>query len=70
MEVSTTDIQIAQVVYGIVKKYALSVLMVINAKKSDTQLNVETPLPESLRETPRMDGTTYTGSHDLGTLQN
>ena len=33
--------------------------MVINAKKSAIQLNIETPLPKSLQEIPRMDETTY-----------
>ena len=33
--------------------------MVINAKKSAIQLNVETPLPQSLQDIPRMDETTY-----------
>ena len=33
--------------------------MVINAKKSAIQMSVETPLPEPLRDIPRMDETTY-----------
>ena len=35
--------------------YADSVGMVINAKKSAIQLNIETPQPESLQDIPRMD---------------
>ena len=31
----------------------------INAKKSAIQMSVETPLPEPLRDIPRMDETTY-----------
>ena len=34
MKVSTTDIQIAQVVHGIVKEFAMSIGMMINSKKS------------------------------------
>ena len=49
----------AQTVHRIVKKYAQSVGMVINRKKSAVQLIIETPLPESLQEIPRLDGTTY-----------
>ena len=56
---STTEIHIAQIVRGIVKRYSLAVGMVINNKKSAIQLNVETPLPESLQEIPRLDDTTY-----------
>ena len=33
--------------------------MAINNKKSAIPLNVETPLPESLQDIPRMDETTY-----------
>ena len=33
--------------------------MVINHKKSAIQLNVKTPLPESLQEIPRLDEVTY-----------
>ena len=59
MKASMTSIDIAQVVHGTVKKYAASVGMVINTKKSAIQLNIKTPLPESLQEIPRMDETTY-----------
>ena len=59
LKASMTNIETAQRVHGIVKRYAASVGMVINTKKSAIQLNVETPLPESLREIPRMDETTY-----------
>ena len=59
LKASMTSIDIAQMVHGTVKKYAASVGMVINTKKSAIQLNIKTPLPESLQEIPRMDGTTY-----------
>ena len=52
-------IEIAQTVHEIVKKNASSVGVVINHKKSAIQLRVETPLPESLQEIPRMDEVTY-----------
>ena len=54
-----TDIEMAQNVHAIVKRYANAVGMVINNKKSAIQLNVETPLPQSLQDIPRMDETTY-----------
>ena len=41
------------------KRYADSIGMVINNKKCAIQLNVETPLPESLQDIPRLDETTY-----------
>ena len=56
---SMTSIDIAQIIRGTVKKYAASIGMVINTRKSAIQLNLETPLPESLQEIPRMDETTY-----------
>ena len=37
----------------------MAVGMVINSKKSTIQLNVETPLPESLQDIPMQDETTY-----------
>ena len=58
LKASVTDIHIAQTIHGIVKRFAACVGMVINTKKSAIQFNVETPLPESLREIPRMDETT------------
>ena len=59
LKASMTSIDIAQMVHGTVKKNAASVGMVINTKKSAIQLNIKTPLQESLQEIPRMDGTTY-----------
>ena len=41
------------------KKYADTVGMVINNNKRAIQLNVETLLPQSLQEIPRLDETTY-----------
>ena len=59
LKASMTSIETAKIVHGIVKKYAASVGMVINNKKSAIQLNVKTPLPESLQDIPRMDETAY-----------
>ena len=59
LKTSMTNIQTAQTVHDIVKRYAASIGMVINNKKCSIQLNVETPLPESLQDIPRMDETTY-----------
>ena len=42
-----------------VKVYAASVGIVTNIKKSAIQPNVETHLPESLLEIPRLDETAY-----------
>ena len=59
LKASTTSIESAQRIHQIVKEYASSVGMVINAKKSAIQLSVETPLPEPLQDIPRMDEITY-----------
>ena len=59
LKASMTNIQTARTIHKIVKTYAASVGMVINKKKSGIQLSVETPLPQSLREIPRLDETTY-----------
>ena len=59
LKASASDIQIAQTNLGIMKQYAQSVGMVINHKKSAIQLNVETPLPESLHDIHRLDEMTY-----------
>ena len=59
LKASMTDIQTAEKVHRIVKRYAASVGMVINNKKSAIQLNFETPLPQPLQEIPRMDEATY-----------
>ena len=53
------DIETALTVHGVMKRYTQSVGMVINHKKSAIQLNVKTPLPESLQEIPRLDEVTY-----------
>ena len=58
-KVSVTNVQAAQQVHNTVKEYATSVGMVINSKKSAIQLSVETPLPESLQDIPRLDEVTY-----------
>ena len=47
LKASMGCIQTAQTVHETVKKYASSVGMVINAKKSAIQLSFEAPLPES-----------------------
>ena len=59
LKVSMTSVETAKKVHETVKKYAEAVGMVINNKKSAIQLNVETPLPQSLQDIPRMDETTY-----------
>ena len=59
LKASTSSIEKAATVHEIVKRYAASVGMVVNKKKSAIQLNVETPLPESLQDIPRMDALTY-----------
>ena len=46
LKASLSDIETAQGVHGIVKRYAASVGMVINSKKSAIQLNIQTPLQE------------------------
>ena len=48
LKAAVTNIQTAQLVHDIVKRYAASVGMVINTKKSGIKLSVETPLQESL----------------------
>ena len=59
LKASTTSIETAQKVHQIVKEYATAIGMVVNSKKSAIQLDVVTPLPESLRDIPRLDGMTY-----------
>ena len=59
LKASMVSIETAQTVHDIVKRYAASVGMVINNKKSAIQLNVEAPLPQSLQEIPRIDDVTY-----------
>ena len=59
LKASMDDIQMPETVHGIMKKYAASVGMVINNKKSAIQMNVDTPLLESLQEIPRLHETTY-----------
>ena len=60
LKASTDNVETARAVHGIVKQYASSVGMVINTKKkSAIQLKVETSLPESLQEIPRIDEIPY-----------
>ena len=59
LKVSTSSIPTAQTVHVTVKKNAQSVGMMINNKKSAIQMNVETPLPETLQEIPRLDEMTF-----------
>ena len=59
LKASTGSIEIAHNVHIIVKRYVAADGMVMNAKKSAIQLNVETPLPESLQDLPGMDERTY-----------
>ena len=58
-----SSIATAQTVHETVKEYARSVGMLINKKKTAIQLNVETPLTESLQDIPRLDERT---SKNLG----
>ena len=55
LKASMSSVETAQRIHQTVKKFAASVGMVINHKKSAIQLNVETPLPESLQDIPRLD---------------
>ena len=59
LKASMDNTETVRIVHQIVKNYAASVGMVINTKKSAIQLNNESQLPESLREIPRMDESTY-----------
>ena len=59
LNASMTNIQTAQTVHEIVKRFAASVGMVINNKKCAIQLNVKTQLLESLQDIPRLDDTAY-----------
>ena len=59
LKASTDNTETARTVLDVVKRYAASVGIVINNKKSAIQLNAEMPLPESLQEIPRLDETTY-----------
>ena len=47
---SVSGVGMAQTVHEIVKKCGASVGMVLNTKKGSIQLNVETPLPQSLQD--------------------
>ena len=55
LKASMSSIARAQRVHGTVKRYADSIGMVINNKKSAIQLNIQTPLQEPLQEIPRLD---------------
>ena len=59
LKASATGVEAAQAVHETLKKFAACVGMVMNAKKCAIQLNVETPLSESLQEIPRLDKTTH-----------
>ena len=59
LKASMTGVDIAQEVHEAVKKFAASVEIAINSKKSAIQLNVETLLPEFLQDIPRHDETMY-----------
>ena len=58
MKASMTNIKTAQLVHFIADDYAASVRMVIMNKKCAIQLIVETHLPESIQDIPRLDETT------------
>ena len=59
LKASTNNIETAQTIHDIVKKYAASIGMVINTKKSAIELTVKTELPESLQDMPRLNEETY-----------
>ena len=59
LKASMDDIETACIVHETVKGFAEEVGMVVNNKKSAILLNLETPLPESLQEIPRLDEVTY-----------
>ena len=59
LKASCACVEKAEQVHEVVKRYADSVGMVINSKKSAIQLGSETCLPESLQDIPRLDETTY-----------
>ena len=59
LKASMTSIKTAEKVHAMVKRYAEAVGMVVNNKKSAIQLNIQTPLPESLQDIPRLDVITY-----------
>ena len=59
LKASMTNIETTQRVHGIGKRYAVAVGMVINNKKSAIQMNVETHLPVSLQDIPRLDDASY-----------
>ena len=59
LKASCDGLEKAIQVHETVKRYAASVGMVVNKKKCAIQLNVETPLPESLQDIPRLDEVTY-----------
>ena len=63
LKASTDTIGRACTIHKIVKQYAKSVGTVINNRKSAIQMNIETPLPESLQEIPRLDDRTFAFSH-------
>ena len=59
LKVSMRRIVTAQKVHERVRTYSMAVGMVIIGKKSVIQPSVETPLPESLQDIPRLDEVTY-----------
>ena len=58
LKASTDNVETARTIHNIVKTYANAGVTVLNNKKSAIQLNVKTPLPESLPDIPRIDETT------------
>ena len=55
LKASSANIEKVVQIHETVKKYTLSVGMVINRKKSAIQLSVEVQLPQSLQDIPRPD---------------
>ena len=59
LKASMSCVETEHNVHETMMKYAESVGMAVNKKKSAIQLNIETSLPESLQDMPRMDEVTY-----------
>ena len=59
LKASTDNVETACAIHRIVKRYATAVGIVISHKKSAIQMNVETPLPETFQDIPKLDETTY-----------
>ena len=59
LNASSMKTDTTQTIHQLAKKFTAAVGMVIKNKKSDIKLSIETPLPNSLQDIPRIDETTY-----------